>query len=185
MAFIYDAHQSCVPPGYTGPTGATGNTGSTGSTGATGFGATGPTGNTGSTGAASVTTGPTGNTGSTGATGNTGATGLAGFTAAQTLTDASPIAWNMNSGFNAKVTLNVVGATRSLGAPTNIVNGSSGVLAITQDGSGSRLLTYNAVWKFPGGTAPTLTTTASATDMLAWYSPNGTDLYAQLNKDFK
>lgn len=103
------------------------------------------------------------------------------------LTDASTITWDMQSGSggsgtNASVTL---GGNRTLGAPSNVLAGSSGVLTITQDGTGSRTLAYNSVWKFQGGTAPTLSTAASAKDVLAWYSPDGTNLYANLTKDYK
>ena len=37
---------------------------------------------------------------------------------------------------------------------------------MTQDGTGSRTLAYGSYWDFAGGTAPTLTTTASAVDRI-------------------
>jgi hypothetical protein len=57
----------------------------------------------------------------------------------------------------------------TLGAPTNASGGQSGSIFILQDGTGSRTLAYNAVFAFAGGTAPTLTTTASGQDALLYY----------------
>ncbi|MBM6672186.1 hypothetical protein H6B14_15755, partial [Phocaeicola coprophilus] len=51
----------------------------------------------------------------------------------QTLTDASTVAWDMSLGFNAKVTL---AGNRTLGAPTNPVEGQTYRLRIIQDGTG-------------------------------------------------
>jgi hypothetical protein len=39
---------------------------------------------------------------------------------------------------------------------------------VTQDGTGSRTLAFNSIYKFAGGSAVTLTTTASAVDVLAY-----------------
>jgi hypothetical protein len=78
-----------------------------------------------------------------------------------------------------------LGGNRTLGAPTNQTAGQGGVIVITQDGTGSRTLAYNAVWKFPGGTAPTLTTTANAVDVLAYYVESGTRITARLVSDVK
>ena len=51
--------------------------------------------------------------------------------------------------------------------------GSSITLILTQDGTGSRTGTFTAV-KFAGGTAPTLTTTATTgIDILTFYTFNG------------
>ena len=82
------------------------------------------------------------------------------------LTDAATIAVDLSLGNNFSVTL---AGNRTLGAPTNQTAGQSGVIVVTQDGTGSRTLAYNSVYKFAGGTAPTLTTTASAVDVLAYY----------------
>jgi hypothetical protein len=57
----------------------------------------------------------------------------------------------------------------TLGAPTNASGGQSGSIFILQDGTGSRTLGYNAAFAFAGGTAPTLTTTASGQDALLYY----------------
>lgn len=68
----------------------------------------------------------------------------------------------------------------TLGFPSNVVAGQSGVIAITQDSSGSRTLSFHSAWKFPSGTAPTLTTTASKTDLLVYYVESTSRISAQV-----
>jgi hypothetical protein len=82
-----------------------------------------------------------------------------------TLTDATNIAYDMDDGVNATVTL---AGNRTLDNPSNITVGQSGVIFVKQDGTGSRTLSYGSAWSFAGGTAPTLTTTASALDAIAY-----------------
>lgn len=88
------------------------------------------------------------------------------------LTDAATIAIDASLGNDFTVTL---GGNRTLGTPTNPVNGQKILIAIRQDGTGSRTLAYSAAWRF--GTdipTPTLTTAINKTDYLgARY--NGTD----------
>ena len=109
------------------------------------------------------------------------------FTAAQrgtvsALTDGATITPNFATANNFSVTL---GGNRTLANPTNLTAGQSGAIAITQDATGSRTLAFGSYWKFPGGTAPTLTTTASAVDVLAYYVDNGTRITARLMADVK
>jgi hypothetical protein len=59
------------------------------------------------------------------------------------------------------------------------------VIVITQDGTGSRTLAYGGYFKFPAGTAPTLTTTANAVDVLAYYVESSTRITARLMADVK
>ena len=92
---------------------------------------------------------------------------------ATTLTDASTIAWDASTNQVTSVTL---GASRTLGAATNQVDGGVYVLTVIQDGSGSRVLSFNSNYKFTGGTAPTLTTTAAARDILVFTS-DGTNMF--------
>jgi len=104
------------------------------------------------------------------------------FTAAQrgtvsALTDGATITPNFATANNFSVTL---GGNRTLANPTNLTAGQSGAIAITQDGTGSRTLAFGSYWKFAGGTAPTLTTTASKTDVLVYYVESSTRISAQL-----
>ena len=87
------------------------------------------------------------------------------------LTDAASVAVDLSLGNNFSLTL---AGNRTLAAPTNVTAGQSGVIIVTQDGTGSRTLAYNSVFKFAAATAPTLTTTASAVDVLAYYVESAT-----------
>ena len=96
--------------------------------------------------------------------------GKGGYFAEQTLTDGATITWNASTQQVAKVTL---GGNRTLSAPTNGVAGQFISLAVIQDGTGSRTLTWNSAYVFTGATAPTLTTTASKADVFV-FRYNGT-----------
>lgn len=80
-----------------------------------------------------------------------------------TLTDAATVAVDMSLNNNFTVTL---GGNRSLGSPTNQVAGQSGSIFLVQDATGSRTLSYASDYKFPNGSAPTLSTTANAVDRI-------------------
>lgn len=87
-----------------------------------------------------------------------------------TLTDGTTISWDVGSSPVAKVTL---GGNRTLSAPTNGATGQFISLAVIQDGTGSRTLTWNSAYEFTADTAPTLTTTASKADLFV-FKYNGT-----------
>ena len=82
-----------------------------------------------------------------------------------TLTDASTISWNVLTSPVAKVTL---GANRTLGAGSGAITGQFVSLLVIQDGTGSRTLSFNAVYEFKDDTAPTLTTTAAKGDLFVF-----------------
>lgn len=98
------------------------------------------------------------------------------------LTDGATITPDYATANNFSVTL---GGNRTLANPTNLTAGQSGVIVITQDGTGSRTLAYGSYWKFSSGGAPTLTTTASAVDVLAYYVESTTRITAKLITDVK
>lgn len=95
------------------------------------------------------------------------------FFAQATLTDGASIAWNLNTQQTAIVTL---GGNRTLANPTNMQAGSTYTLIVKQDATGSRTLAYGANYKWPSGTAPTLSTGANAVDILTFIS-DGTRMY--------
>ena len=98
------------------------------------------------------------------------------------LTDAATISINFATSNNFSVTL---GGNRTLGNPTNVVAGQSGFIAVTQDGTGSRTLAYSSNWSFAGGTAPTISTGAGSTDIIAYYARTTTDISADVILDVK
>jgi hypothetical protein len=93
------------------------------------------------------------------------------WTAAQrgvitTLTDAATVTPNFNTTNNFSWT---IGGNRTLAAPSNQVAGQSGIITITQDGTGGRVITWNAAYKFANGVKPSLSTAAGAVDLVAYY----------------
>jgi hypothetical protein len=98
------------------------------------------------------------------------------------LTDGATITPNFAEGNNFSVTL---GGNRTLANPTNIAAGQSGAITLTQDGTGSRTLAYGSYFKFSNGSAPVLTTTANAVDVLVYYCESATRITARLVSDTK
>jgi hypothetical protein len=89
----------------------------------------------------------------------------------QTLTDGATISWDVSTQSVAKVTL---GGNRTLSAPSNALGAGQFIsLLVIQDGTGSRTLTWNAVYEFASDTAPTLTTTGGKGDLFV-FRYNGT-----------
>jgi len=98
-----------------------------------------------------------------------------GYSPTITLTDGATISWNTAEGQVAEVTL---GGNRTMAAPTNVKDGAFYSLKVIQDGTGSRTISWNAVFKFTGATAPTLSTAANSVDFVI-FSSDGTNLYEQ------
>ena len=99
------------------------------------------------------------------------------------LTDGATITPDFGAGVNFSVTL---GGSRTLANPTNAKTGQSGVIVLTQDATGSRVLTYGTKYKFPGGAATggVLSTAASSVDVIAYYVRSNGDLLCTLSKAF-
>lgn len=98
----------------------------------------------------------------------------------QTLTDGATVNWDTANGAVATLTL---GGNRTMAAPTNLTVGNY-LLHVIQDATGSRTITWNAVFKWASGIAPTLTTTAGARDVISCTS-DGTNLYCSFVGDVK
>jgi len=94
----------------------------------------------------------------------------AGYFPEATLTDGATITLNAGTQQVSKVTL---GGNRTLSAPTNGVAGQFISIAVIQDATGSRTLTWNSAYIFTGATAPTLTTTINKADVFV-FRYNGT-----------
>lgn len=93
------------------------------------------------------------------------------FTAQQTpksgaLTDGASITWDGDS--NGQIVTLTLGGNRTMAAPTNIVQNTVYLIRIAQDATGSRLLTWDAAFKFGSTGAPILTTTASGVDFVSF-----------------
>lgn len=86
------------------------------------------------------------------------------------LTDGANIAWDMSTAWpNVSVTL---GGNRQFSNPTSVKAGTGGVMAITQDATGSRVPTWAS--NFKNTAAVTLSTGAGKTDLVGWYAHSST-----------
>jgi len=73
----------------------------------------------------------------------------------------------------------------TLANPTNLTDGMILNFRIKQDATGSRVVTWGSKFKFPGGTAGVLSTTANAVDFMSCYYDGPSDtLDCVLNKAF-
>jgi len=73
----------------------------------------------------------------------------------------------------------------TLANPSNIVAGQSGVIAFTQHASSPKTLAFGSYWDTPGGSAPSVTATNSAVDLLVYYVINSTKIAYKLLADVK
>jgi len=99
-----------------------------------------------------------------------------------TLTDGASVIVSMAKANTFVVTL---GGNRTLGFPSPVPPGQSGMIYIYQDGTGSRTLAYTSCWRFAGGSTPTLTTDAAAVDMLTYSVRTSATIDAALVADLK
>ena len=98
------------------------------------------------------------------------------------LSDGATITIDMATACHHSVTL---GGNRTFAAPSNQVVGQAGSIFITQDGTGSRTASFNSAFKFVGGTAPTLTTTASAVDRIDYVILSSNVIHCAVSLDVK
>jgi hypothetical protein len=99
---------------------------------------------------------------------------------ATSLTDAVSVAWDLQSN---QVTSLTLGGNRTLQNPTNLVDGATYILTVRQDGVGGRTLAYGSAYQFPGGTAPTLSTSTSAVDIITFVC-DGTNMRGVFQGEF-
>lgn len=79
----------------------------------------------------------------------------------------------------------VLSENTTFAAPSNQVVGQSGSIFITQDSTGSRTAAFNSAFKFISGAAPTLTTTASATDRIDYIIKSSGVIHCTVSLDVK
>jgi len=102
------------------------------------------------------------------------------FTAAQrgaitTLTSGATVTPDFATSNNYTLTLD---QNLTIANPTNLTAGQSGSIFLVQDGTGSRLAAWDSYWDFAGGTAPTLSTAASAVDRIDYVVRSSTSIHA-------
>lgn len=104
-----------------------------------------------------------------------------------TLADAASYTPDFNAGLDFNIVLGGTGGSaKTMNAPTNITKqGQKGIIYLSQDATSGRTITWNAVWKFPGGVKPTLSTTANACDTISYVVKTASDIYCTFSADFK
>ena len=103
--------------------------------------------------------------------------------AINSLTSASTITIDMSAGNNFY--MNGLAHNTTFAAPSNQVAGQSGSIFIKQDGTGSRTAAWASDWKWKGGTAPTISTTAAATDRVDYFILASGTIHAVATLDVK
>jgi|TARA_R110000764_G_scaffold181305_1_gene267285 hypothetical protein len=105
------------------------------------------------------------------------------FTPIVTLTDATSVAVDLNTGNVFIVTL---AGNRTLAAPTNTTTniGQTGQIVVQQDSTGGRTLSFNTVYQFPGGTISALTSTTSGVDIVFYAVRTTTKVDSILIRNF-
>ncbi len=119
------------------------------------------------------------NGGSSGGNGRVTTKGTIGEISA--ISYASTITLDFRTANNFSTTLT---GNTTFANPSNISAGQSGVIFITQDGTGSRTAAFGSYWDFSEGTAPTLSTGANAVDMIVWIARSSTKISAQFSGNF-
>ena len=85
------------------------------------------------------------------------------------LTDAATVALDLSLSNQYRLLL---AGNRTLGVPTNIVEGQQGVIGIRQDTTGTRTLAYSWPYMWTGGTAGVLSTPGCSRDQLVYSVEN-------------
>jgi hypothetical protein len=98
------------------------------------------------------------------------------------LTDGTSISVDFNTSQNFAVMLT---GNRTLESPSNCVAGQTGSIFVMQNVSGGKTLSFGTNWKFATGTAPTLTTTASAMDRLDYIVFSSTAIHTVATLDVR
>jgi len=87
------------------------------------------------------------------------------------------IDWDLSQKHKITLGANITFTFQTWQGPGNFV------LRLVQDGTGSRTVTWPASVKWPGGTAPTLSTAAGAVDIISLYY-DGTNYFGVASLDF-
>ena len=90
---------------------------------------------------------------------------------------ADTIDWNSGNKHKSTLTGNVTYTFTDTPGPSNLI------IRIVQDATGGRTVTWPAAVEWEGGTAPTITVTANAIDIISFYY-DGTTYYGSFLQDF-
>lgn len=101
------------------------------------------------------------------------------YTSEVTTTYGATTTFDFNSFINTAVTLTGNITTMTL---SNVRAGKSGTIRFIQDGTGSRTTVWSSTFKWASGSAPSLSTAASAVDVLTYFCISSTYCVANLIK---
>lgn len=113
------------------------------------------------------------------------------FTAAQRF---APVGINPAGNPNGTITLNLannnffiltLANNVTLANPTGLSNTQSGSIFLNQDSTGSRTVSFGQYWRFPSGSAPSLSTTANAQDRLDYVVLSSNTIQASVTLDLQ
>jgi len=99
-----------------------------------------------------------------------------------TVTFGATTTFDFSTFINAAVTLTGNITTQTL---SNVQAGKAGTITFIQDGTGNRTTVWNSIFKFSGGTAPTLSTAAAKVDVLTYSCRSATFCVASLVTDVR
>lgn len=102
-----------------------------------------------------------------------------GFTAGSN-TGTSTVTLNLanNNYFDITLANNIVMAN-----PSGTSNTQGGSIFLTQDGTGSRTVTFGQYWRFPSGSAPSLSSSANAQDRIDYVVKSANSIHASVTLD--
>lgn len=98
------------------------------------------------------------------------------------LTYGASITMDMSASNNFSLTAT---GNFTLANPTNMTPGQSGLIVITQDATGSRVVSWGSNFVAAGGTKPTLSTAANAVDYVSYYIESASRVFVSINADVK
>jgi len=89
------------------------------------------------------------------------------WNAAEYVTTAysATVTLDLNAGFNFSIAMT---GNLTLANPTNAKPGQSGIISLTQDGTGGRTTTFGSNFKFANGVAPTFDTAANRVNIVSY-----------------
>lgn len=104
------------------------------------------------------------------------------YTAETTTTFGATTTFDFSTFINTAVTLTANITTMTL---SNVAAGKAGQIRFIQDGTGGRTTVWNSIFKFAGGTTPTLSAAANAIDVLFYSCVSASLCYASLTQNMK
>jgi hypothetical protein len=99
---------------------------------------------------------------------------------------ADAASWSPNFAGGNSFVWTLAGTGRQLANPASAKPGQTGIIYFKQDATGNRTVTvWGSMYKFPGGTKPTLTVAANALDAISYHVIDATNIACFFSADLK